>query len=289
MTSPRTALVSVIVPVYNEATTVAVVLDELVDLTYERADFEIVIVESNSSDGSRAIVEKYADHPRVSLVLQDEAQGKGNAVRAGFAVATGDIILIQDGDLEYRIAEYPLLLGPILNGETEFVLGCRHVRGQPMRDIPEQPVKGFLLNAAHWAFTALFDVTYGVRVRDPFTMFKVFRAECIEGMQFESNRFDFDWELIGKLVRRGYKPLEVPITYKARSFEQGKKVRLFRDPPTWIRACFRYRLCRIPRPVARRTIADVTDAVNEPTPLGSGDGPADSPTGEVDLRSTQVS
>lgn len=278
MTSPRTALVSVIVPVYNEATTVAIVLDELIDLTYERADFEIVIVESNSSDGSRAIVEKYADHPRVRLVLQDEAHGKGNAVRAGFAAATGDIILIQDGDLEYRIAEYPLLLGPILNGEADFVLGCRHVRGQPMRDIPEQPVKAFLLNAAHWAFTALFDVTYGVRVRDPFTMFKVFRVECIEGMQFESNRFDFDWELIGKLVRRGYRPLEVPITYKARSFEQGKKVRLFRDPPTWIRACFRYRLCRIPRPVAHRRIADVTDA-----------GPEESPSGEVDLRPTQVS
>lgn len=280
MASPRLPLVSVIVPVYNEATTVGTVLDQLTHLNYKRAEFEIVIVESNSSDGSRVIVEKYADHPRVRLVLQDRPQGKGNAVRAGFAAATGDVILIQDGDLEYRIAEYPLLLGPILNGETDFVLGCRHVPGQPMRmrDIPEQPIKGFLLNAAHWAFTALFDATYGARVRDPFTMFKVFRAECIEGMTFEANRFDFDWELIGKLVRRGYKPLEVPVTYKARSFEDGKKVRLFRDPPTWIRACFRFRFCRIPAPVTRRPVTDVTE-----------NGAAESPSGEIDLRPTQVS
>jgi glycosyltransferase involved in cell wall biosynthesis len=276
MTSGPSALVSVVVPVYNEATTVAEILDELLAFSHEPVTLEIVIVESNSSDGSRAIVEEYADHPQVRLVLQDTARGKGNAVRAGFAAATGDIILIQDADLEYRIAEYPLLLAPILSGETDFVLGCRHVPGRPMRDIPEQPVKGLLLNAAHWAFTGLFDVTYGVRIRDPFTMFKVFRAECIEGLDFECNRFDFDWELMAKLIRRGYKPVEIPISYTARGFHQGKKVRLFADPPTWLKACWRFRFSRIPAAIPKRLTTDVTDA------------PPSESEPEVDLRSTQV-
>lgn len=247
-------VVSVVVPVYNEAETAAEVLDELLAFEYEPVELEIIVVESNSTDGSREIVEKYADEPRVQLVFQDRPKGKGHAVRAGFAAATGDIVLIQDGDLEYRISEYPRLLDPILAGESDFVLGCRHVPGRPMRNIPEQRIKGLLLNAAHWVFTALFDLMYGVRIRDPFTMFKVFRRECIEGLEFVSNRFDFDWELIGKLVRRGYRPIEVPITYRARGFHEGKKVRLFADPPTWVAACIRFRLTRVPAPVPRRVL-----------------------------------
>jgi hypothetical protein len=195
-------------------------------------------------------------------------------------VANGEIILIQDGDLEYQISDYPRLLDPILAGEVDFVLGCRHVRGQRIRDVPDQPVKGFLLNAAHWAFTALFDLTYRVWLRDPFTMFKVFRAECIEGLPLEANRFDFDWELLGKLVRRGYKPIEVPITYQARSFHQGKKVRLFADPPTWVRACFRYRFSPIPPAIPRQITADITE---QPPPEAVATEPV-----EVDLRPTQV-
>lgn len=271
--SPR-SVVSVVVPVFNEADTVAQVLDELVAYEYPLADFEIIVVESNSTDGSRAIVEKYADHPRVNLILQEEPRGKGNAVRIGLAAVTGDVIIIQDADLEYRISEYPLLLDPILTGQTDFVLGCRHVPGRPIRDIPEQPLKMAVLNAAHWAFTALFDLTYGVKIRDPFTMFKVFRTECIEGLTFVSDRFDFDWELMGKLVRRGYRPVEVPITYKARGFHEGKKVRLFADPPTWLKACWRFRFERIPPQVRTRRTVDLAES-----------GGAEN---EVDLRATQV-
>lgn len=259
--TPRTR-VSVIVPVYNEAGTVSAVLDELLAFEYAPVELEIVIVESNSKDGSRAIVQRYgAEHPAVRLVLQDVAMGKGNAVRAGLAATTGDIVIIQDGDLEYRISEYPLLLDPILSGAHDFVLGCRHVPGRRMRVVEDQRLKVALLNVAHWGFTALFDVTYGVRLRDPFTMFKVFRAECTEGLPLVSDRFDFDWELLGKLIRRGYKPVEIPITYQARSFQQGKKVRLFADPPTWLLACGRFRLCRIPAPVPRRAARAARAAV----------------------------
>jgi hypothetical protein len=107
-------------------------------------------------------------------------------------------------------------------------------------------------------FTWLFNVTYGTKLRDPFTMYKVFRRECIEGVEFVSDRFDFDWELAGKLVRLGYVPIEIPVEYNARSFHGGKKVRFVRDPPTWIRACLRFRFCSLPdqssahRPAAAR-------------------------------------
>jgi hypothetical protein len=97
------------------------------------------------------------------------------------------------------------------------------------------------MNLGHVLFTALFNVTYGTRLRDPFTMFKVFRRDCLSGLTFEANRFDFDWELVGKLVRAGYRPLEIPVNYRSRSFTEGKKVSLLRDPLTWIRACFKFR------------------------------------------------
>jgi glycosyltransferase involved in cell wall biosynthesis len=260
--SAEATLVSVIVPVYNERETIEEVLGQLVELEHPRARYEIVIVESNSTDGSRDIVRKFEDRPNVRLVLQDTPKGKGNAVRAGFAHASGEILLIQDGDLEYRISEYPLLLDPILDGRHDFVLGCRHVPGQRMRDIPEQPLKGQILNAAHWIFTGLFDVTYGVRLRDPFTMFKVFRTSCIEDLELVADRFDFDWELLGKLIRRGYKPVEIPITYKARSFGQGKKVRMFADPPTWVRACFKFRFAPLTARTANRTSVVRVDGRN---------------------------
>jgi glycosyltransferase involved in cell wall biosynthesis len=271
MTTAKRPLVSVVIPVYNEANTVGQVLDELASFTWEPVTFEFIIVESNSTDRTREIVEGYASDLRFQLVLQEEPRGKGNAVRAGFAAARGAIILIQDGDLEYRISEYPLLLEPILAGQTSFVLGCRHVPGRRMRDVPDQRLKAKLLNTAHWVFTGLFDLTYGVRLRDPFTMFKVFRAECIEGLDFVCDRFDFDWELLAKLVRRGYRPIEVPITYQARSFHKGKKVRLWADPPTWVRACIQFRFCRIPAPRPRRIELDVTESASE-----------------VELRPTQV-
>jgi glycosyltransferase involved in cell wall biosynthesis len=247
-------VLSLVVPVYNEAATVAELLDRLVAMHVPGVDVEIVVVESNSSDGTREAVMRYAQHPRVTVVLQEQARGKGNAVREGLAHVTGDIIGIQDGDLEYRLDDYPRLIEPILDGSADVVLGSRHVPGQPLRTLGSRRLQSKVVNTAHWAFTVLFDLVYGVRLRDPFTMFKIFRAECVEGMEFVSDRFDFDWELLGKLIRRGYKPLEVRVSYTSRSFESGKKVRFFRDPPTWLVACARFRMAKIPPPLPRRVL-----------------------------------
>lgn len=242
------------VPIYNEAGTAGTLLQRLVTLEMPGVDFEIVIVESNSSDGTRDIVLQYETHPRVRVILQDQPRGKGNAVREGLGYAKGDIVGIQDGDLEYDLDDYPLLLAPLLDGSADVVLGSRHVPGQPIRQLGARRLQSRVVNAAHWGFTLLFDLVYGVRLRDPFTMYKLFRCECIEGLPLVSDRFDFDWELLGKLIRRGYKPVEVTVRYTSRSFEGGKKVRFFRDPPTWIRACARFRVARIPPAVPRRVL-----------------------------------
>lgn len=226
---------TVVVPVYNEIATVRQALDAIVAKQIVGWNIEIIIVESNSTDGSREIVLSYRDHPRVKIILEDRPSGKGHAVRAGFAAATGDILLIQDADLEYDLADYETLLAPIVAGRQAFVLGSRHGRGGwAIRKFTDQPVRALVLNLAHWTFTLLINVSLGIWLRDPFTMYKVFRRDCLNGLTFSCNRFDFDWELLIKLIRKGYRPIEIPITYRSRSFQQGKKVRMFRDPITWI-------------------------------------------------------
>ena len=243
---PSPLTLSVVMAVYNEAETVSTAIDRVLGVDIPDVDVELVVVESNSSDGTRAVVLRYADDPRVRLVLQDTARGKGAAVREGFAHATGDIILIQDADLEYSVEDYPKLIAPIVRGDVDFTLGCRHVPGQSVRVMEKARVVAPVMNTAHWVFTWLFNVTYRTRLRDPFTMYKVFRTGVHRGVEFVADRFDFDWELAGKLVRLGYRPIEIPVEYKARSFHGGKKVRFFRDPPTWIAACIRFRFCSLP-------------------------------------------
>jgi len=255
--------------VYNEVETASTAIDRVLAVEIPDVDLELVVVESNSSDGTREIVSRYADDSRVRLVLQDAPRGKGAAVREGFTHATGDIILIQDADLEYDVEDYPKLIAPIVQGDVDFTLGCRHVPGQSVRVMEKARVVAPVMNTAHWVFTWMFNITYRTRLRDPFTMYKVFRRECIEGVEFVADRFDFDWELAGKLVRLGYRPIEIPVEYKARSFHGGKKVRFFRDPPTWIAACIRFRFCSLPdqglRPVSagRRSSELVRDRAGD--------------------------
>jgi glycosyltransferase involved in cell wall biosynthesis len=237
---------SVVMPVYNEAATVGEVIEAVLGCE-TGLPLQLVIVESNSSDGSKQIVQRYASDPRVTLVLQDAPRGKGAAVREGLRHVRGDIVLIQDGDLEYRVDDYPALLQPIRSGEATFVLGSRHVKGRPMRAFDNKRHWAWLMNVAHWLFTWMFNIVYGVRLRDPFTMYKVMTADAVRDLEFTANRFDFDWELVAKLIRTGHRPIEVPVWYQSRDYDQGKKVRLFRDPMTWIVALVRYRVAPIRR------------------------------------------
>jgi len=240
----RRQRLSVIMPVFNERATFPEVIDQLLRKSIPGVDIEIVIVESRSTDGTRDAVARVEGHPRVKIVYEDRPRGKGHAVRTGLIEATGDYVLIQDADLEYDLGDYEALLEPLMNGRAAFVLGTRHGREGAtwkVRHFADQAAVSWFMNLGHVFFTALFNVTYGTRLRDPFTMFKVFRRDCLHGLTFEANRFDFDWELVGKLVRAGYRPLEIPVNYRSRSFHEGKKVSLIRDPLTWLRACFKYR------------------------------------------------
>ncbi len=243
---PERRVLSVVVPVFNERATAKEALDAIVGKTIPGWTLEIVIVESNSTDGTRDIVRGYANHPRVKLVFEDTPRGKGRAVREGFKHVTGEVVLIQDADLEYDLADYDVLLAPIAAGRQTFVLGSRHGDGGfAMRKFDDQPLHALVLNTAHWTFTLMINASLGIWLRDPFTMYKVFRRDCLDGLTFECNRFDFDWELLIKLVRKGHRPIEIPISYRSRSFKEGKKISMFRDPLTWLWALVKYRCVRL--------------------------------------------
>jgi hypothetical protein len=240
----RPLRLSIIMPVYNEQRTFRNVMEALLAKSIPGLDIEICIIESNSTDGTREEVLRYANHPRVRLLLEDKPSGKGHAVRAGFSLATGDILLIQDADLEYDLNDYEKLLEPLRSYRASFVLGSRHLVGEfawQIRKFIGQNYVADIMNIGHVFFTWFLNFIFRQRLRDPFTMYKVFRRDCIHNLRFECNRFDFDHELVGKLVRSGYKPLEINIHYKSRSFDEGKKVAFFRDPPTWIKACLKHR------------------------------------------------
>lgn len=244
--------VSIIIAVYNEAATVGMLLDRVWAQPLADVAKEIIIIESNSTDGSRAIVEefvsKHSGFPAaVHAIYQGSPRGKGHAVREGLGVATGDIVLIQDADLEYEVADYPELLRPIVEGHAAFVLGSRHMGRERwrIRQFTHGKIQALLMNIGGSVFHWFFNVLFSTRLTDPTSMYKVFRADCLEGMDFSCDRFDFDFELLGSLIRAGYTPQEVPVSYQSRGFDQGKKIRVFRDPFTWIIAIVR---CRFARP-----------------------------------------
>jgi hypothetical protein len=240
--------VSVIVPLYNERPTFPKLMEMLIDKQIPNVETEIILIESNSTDGSRELALAYQDHPRVQLILEDRPSGKGHAVRAGLRKATGDVVLFQDADLEYDLDDYDGLIEPILSYRQNFIIGSRHTmntRLWKIRKFNDAGGLGALFNFGHLIFLALFNVIYWQRLSDPFSMFKVFRRECLYGIDFECDRFDFDYEIVIKLLRKGYRPLELPVNYRSRSFSEGKKVTILRDPLTWLRALIKYRNCRL--------------------------------------------
>lgn len=240
------AVVSVIVPAYNEGKTIRAVLDCLIAKRVDGLDKEIIVVESNSTDGTREAVMAYQGVPGVQLILADRPRGKGHAVRQGLASATGDFVLIQDADDEYDINDYDALLEPLRLFRRAFVLGTRHKGHWRIRNFGASgSVAAYMMNLGHIFLTEFFNLLYGQSLSDPWTMYKVFRRDCVHRLRLECNRFDFDVELVAKLVRRGFSPLEIPVHYHSRSFSEGKKIRVLRDPITWIWACLKYRFARL--------------------------------------------
>jgi LSD1 subclass zinc finger protein len=239
----RPEKLSIVLPVFNEHRFAAQVIDAVLAKQLP-IDREVIIVESNSTDGTREIVQQYEGRPGVRIVLEDRPRGKGHAVRAGLEHVTGTIVLIQDADFEYDIDDYDALLEPLLQRKAMFVLGSRSLGldDWKVRRYETTPIRGFALNFAQVVFAKTYNLLYQQHVTDVNTMFKVFRAECLEGLDLRGNGFELDIELACKLARNGNAPMEVPVNYVARGFEDGKKIRFWRDAiPSYV-AFFTHRL-----------------------------------------------
>jgi len=244
--------VSIVIPVYNEEKTVGILLDRVWKAKIPGVKKEIIIVESNSSDKSRGIVKRFVKNKRgVRLILENKPEGKGTAVRRGFKEASGDIILIQDADLEYDVRDYEKLIRPIIEGKTLFVLGSRHLDFNGGNKWKIRNFKGkerLYASFMNWGgilLHTLFNILYGTKLTDPTTMYKVFHKKLLEEVNFVGKYFELDFEIVAKFVRLGYIPLEIPIKYKSRGNSEGKKVKLSRDVLKWLMTIIKFRFIPI--------------------------------------------
>lgn len=238
----REEKLSIVLPVFNEVRFAAQVIEAVLAKKL-KIDRELIIVESNSTDGTRDIVKTFEGRPGVRVVYEEKPRGKGHAVRSGLQHVTGTIVLIQDADFEYDIDDYDALIEPILQRRATFVLGSRSLGldDWKVRKYDATPVKGFALNFAQVMFAKTYNVLYQQRVTDVNTMFKVFRSECLDGLDLRGNGFELDIELACKLARNGNSPMEIPVNYVARGFEDGKKIRFWRDAIPSYLTLFRFR------------------------------------------------
>ena len=221
---------SVIVPVFNEVKTIKEILKKVEDVNIDK---EIIVIDDYSTDGTRDILKRL--NRKYKIFFQDENKGKGSAVKIGFDNSIGDIIIIQDADLEYNPEEYPKLLEPILSGKSSVVYGSRFLN---MSHIPRYRL--FYLGNIFLSF--LSSILYGQKITDMETCYKVFKREVIKDVKIKADRFDFEPEITAKIIKAGYKIKEVPIDYKSRSFEEGKKIG-WRDgvKAIWILVKYRFK------------------------------------------------
>ena len=210
---------SIIIPVYNEEQTIGAIVERVLAVNLGNLESEVIIADDGSSDGTRAAIANstWSRDPRVRVYANRINVGKGCAVRLGLSYATGDIILIQDADLELDPQEYGLLLGPILDGRSSIVYGSRflkRVRGVRLRS-----------RIANRALTSFTNILFGARLSDMETAYKAFRREVLDGVRLRCVAFDFEPEFTAKMLLKGHRIVEVPISYHPRRVDEGKKIR----------------------------------------------------------------
>ncbi len=221
--------VSVIIPAYNERDTIAETIKRVRSSPVEK---EIIVVDDASTDGTPEVVESLTG-PDLRLLRQQYNQGKGSAIRRGLDAATGEIVLIQDADLEYDPGDYPKLIAPIESGEADVVYGTRAPKFSGMK-LPHR-----LFN---WLAAMLANLLYRANITDEATCYKVFRAEVIRTIPLKCERFEFCPEITAKVRKRGLRIHEVPVSYQARSIGAGKKIRWWDGVEAlWMLVKYRFR------------------------------------------------
>ena len=207
-------LLSVVIPVFNEQNTIGRVLSRVASLNL---NLELVIVDDFSTDGTREILEQIKDLPRVTVILKDKNEGKGAALRTGFEHVTGDFIVVQDADLEYNPSDIPMLIQPLLKDEADVVYGSRFI-GEEQQD------ESWIHRAGNAVLTGASNLFSGLNLTDMETCYKAFSSDVLKDISIKQNRFGIEPEITAKLARRGYRFVEVPISYDSRGYDEGKKI-----------------------------------------------------------------
>lgn len=215
-TDPKTSAgcLSVVMPCYNEAKTLEVVVAAVLESPLTG---ELLIIDDGSTDGSRDILAGF-DDPRVRVLLQDVNQGKGAAIRRGFAEARMDYVIVQDADLEYEPAEFPTILQPLLDGKADVVYGSRFVSSAPHR------VLYFWHSVGNKILTTSSNMLTNLNLTDMETCYKAFRREVLDSFTLEENRFGIEPEITAKVAAGRWRVYEVGISYSGRTYEEGKKI-----------------------------------------------------------------
>ena len=220
---------SVVIPVYNEKNTILCVIDRVRDVELEK---EIIVVDDCSTDGTREILQTLPPSDDLKIILQPQNAGKGAALRKGFSSVSGDIVVIQDADLEYDPAEYPDLMQPILANKADVVFGSRFLGG-PHR------VLLFWHSVGNRFLTTLSNMLTDLNLTDMETCYKVFRADILKKITLRENRFGFEPEFTAKVGKARFRIYEVPISYSGRDYSEGKKIG-WKDGVAAIYFIFRY-------------------------------------------------
>jgi glycosyltransferase involved in cell wall biosynthesis len=207
---------SVVIPCYNEIGTLRKMLNSVIDTP--GLEKEIIVVDDGSTDGTRQVLEQDVDGKLARVIYLEHNQGKGAALRAGFAVATGEVIIVQDADLEYDPRDYPALIEPIIDDRADVVYGSRFVGQRPHR------VLYFWHRVGNGLLTLLSNMFTNLNLTDIETGYKAFRREVIQSIDIEENRFGFEPEITAKVARGRYRIYEVGIGYFGRTYMEGKKI-----------------------------------------------------------------